>query len=533
VQYGYRVTSEQLPPLPEEVRPGCSIKVTNVQDHLYRPCAVALPLLFEGVALPRPDMNHAASIAMGAQKRIVNPLPQEMDHDVIVDFGKFCQRKVEELFKPLEADADTGVDHWLANSSYTLERQQDLRKLVPEEVNRPLKHVTCKSFIKDEFYLEYKYPRTINPRDDYFKVYSGPIFHLIEQVVFKHEYFIKKVPLDQRPAYIKEKVYKPGFVYQCTDYTSFESSFTGPLMRNCEMILYRHMTKNLPMGESWCDNIEIALTGPQKLKFKKAVVRTIAGRCSGDMCTSLGNGFTNMMLMLYCAEKQELGELFAVFEGDDGLCRFSSGRTVDPMLLRQLGFTVKMEIFSELAHASFCGMIFDPDSCQQIGDPRRFAAALGWTSAKYIGSRDATKKALLRAKALSGLYQFPACPIITALCRRIIFLTSQYSVARVLGSRNTNWWERVVLKDAILFQDVCQEITLGTRLLMEHKYGISVEEQVRIEQQFGDIQMGLVNIDLDYSRVWTATWDRYVITKPSVVSDPWHPGRQLERSVPS
>lgn len=541
VQYGYRVTTESLPVLAPTLRRGASIQMRNLGDDCYRPVSASLPLIVLGACLPKPDLSHGPTISMGAAKRIANPLPESYSLRAIGDsrclkvgiagkmsFYEFVLNELPKRLVPLDADADVSVATWLSEAPYTLSRKEELASLDIEEVNRPFKHIKCKSFIKDEHYYEFKHARTINPRDDYFKVFSGPIFHAIEKVVFEQPVFIKKVPLPDRPAYIMEKLYAAGGVYQITDYTSFESSFTRPLMKACEILLYRYMTKNIPGGKVWCDVIEKVLCGPQTLVFKNAKVKTIAGRCSGDMCTSLGNGFSNWMLMLYCSYVQDLGSLHGVFEGDDGLCRFSSGRVVDSSLLSSLGFTVKMEVVDSLTKASFCGLLFDEYDQQQVGDPMEFLARLGWTTAKYLGSRRSVLLALLRSKALSGLYQFPCCPIISVVCRRVIELTRGVCIRRLIKCKGLSTWDRERLKQAALFKDLCLPIGVGTRELVSVRFGISPTRQVQIEEELSKIQLGSIELDCDFDPLWKRVWERYVVPRCPVPNDPWHYARQLE-----
>jgi len=532
-----------MPMLPDTLRRGSSISINASSDDVYRPVSASLPLVFEGACLPKPDMNHSATIAMGAAKRIANPLPSAYNVNFIgsansrmtgpggkQSFFEFVKENLPKLLVPLDSHTDVSIESWLSEAPYTISRKEELASLDIDEVNKPLAHVKCKSFIKDEHYFEFKHARTINPRDDYFKVFSGPVFHAIEKRVFENPVFIKKIPLPDRPQYIMDNVFSSGSSYQITDYTSFESSFTAPFMKACEVQMYRYMTQHLPGGGAWCDVVERVLCGKQELRFKNAKVKTRAGRCSGDMCTSLGNGFSNWMLMLYCAYIQDLGSLHGVFEGDDGLCRFSSGRVVDSSLLSSLGFTVKMEMVNDISDASFCGLLFDEHDRQQIGDPMEFLARLGWTTAKYLGSRRSTLLALLRSKALSGLYQYPSCPIISVVCRRVIDLTRGVCTRNLLDRKGLSVWDRERLKQALLFEDLCQEPGQGTRELVARRYGVAVGTQLLIEEQLQSVTFGLSSIDSNWNPLWVSVWDRYVTPKWVVPTDPWHPARQLEKT---
>lgn len=532
VQYGYRITTEVLPPLPKEIRPGSSITSKRDVDVKYRPVSAALPLYLQGVLLPKPDLNHGPSIAAGFQKRVVNPVPQEFSTAILAEFMEFVDEWLEKNLEPLAHDTDISVTKWLEEANYPAWRKEELAALDPDEVANWPEHIKAKSFIKDEFYAEFKYPRTINPRDDYFKVFSGPIVHCIEKEVFKLPYFIKKVPMDKRGAYIMEKVYSADARYMLTDYTSFESSFLAEVMKSCEMRLFRWMSHRLPCGSYWYAAIERAATGLQTLVAKTVTTKTLAGRLSGDMWTSLCNGFTNLMNTLFAAKKLNLGELFGVFEGDDGLCRFSSGKFPTSEFFREMGFIVKMEIVDEIGKASFCGMVFEPLSCQQLTDPRPVLASFGWTSARYIGSKRTKLLGLLRSKALSLAFERPGCPILSVLAHRVIYLTRGIDCRWVAKSRNTTHWLRERIEYVTTHVAPCQVPTMATRELFAELYGIPVEEQLSLEHSLSHMEIGPVELVLDFPGLWRDVWERYVVEKPPQIGDPWHKAAQVERPAP-
>lgn len=527
------MTTEVLPILPEQIRPGSSITSKRDVEVGYRPVSASLPIVLEGVCLPKPDLSHAPSIAAGFQKRVVNPVPQEFSTTALLELGAFVDGWLRQNLDPLEADSDVSVEAWLHEANYPAWRKAELLALDPEEVANWQDHITAKSFIKDEFYPEIKYPRTINPRDDYFKVFSGPIFHAIEKRVFALPVFIKKVPIDQRGRYIMDTVYATGARYVLTDYTSFESSFTKEAMENLEMKLYSWMSHKLPGGVDWFEAIRTALTGMQKLESKMVTTTTLAGRLSGDMCTSLGNGFSNYMLMLFAAQQLNLGTLFGVFEGDDGLCRFSTGLHPPAEYFRRFGFNVKMEVVDEIGQASFCGMVFEEHSCQQMCEPLGVLASFGWTSARYLKASDKTLLALTRAKALSLAFERPGCPILSAFAHRVIYLTRGIDCRWVAQSRNTTHWMRERLHYVTTNKAPFEEPTTATRLLFEELYDISIEEQLKLERDFERLEISHFCVDLQFPTLWRDIWDRYVLPLPPNPRDPWHVASQTESQQPA
>lgn len=472
------------------------------------------------VCLPKPDLAHAASIAAGFKKRVVNPVPPEFSTHALEELGHFVEEWLHRNLEPLSSDTDVSVSTWLADANYPAWRKAELAALDPDEVANWKDHIMAKSFIKDEFYTELKYPRTINPRDDYFKVFSGPIFHAIEKAVFSLPVFIKKVPIERRAHYIMDQVYAPRSKYVLTDYTSFESSFTREAMENLEMKLYRWMSHRLPGGSSWYHAIHDALTGPQILKSKFVTTRTLAGRLSGDMCTSLGNGFSNYMLMLFSAHKLQLGELFGVFEGDDGLCRFSSGKVPNAEFFKQFGFNVKMEVVDEIGRASFCGMLFEENSCQQMTEPLSVLTSFGWTSARYAKASRKTLLALTRSKALSLAFERPGCPILSAFAHRVIYLTRGIDCRWVANSRNTTHWLRERIQYVTTHVAPYEVPTSETRLLFEQLFSIPVSVQLQAEEAISELQLGEFELELPFPSLWRSIWDRYVVPLPPIPRDP-------------
>lgn len=345
-----------------------------------------------------------------------------------------------------------------------------------------------KCFIKDESYSDYKYPRGIYSRIDLYKCLSGPWFSLIEKEVFKSKYFIKKIPVSDRPAYIKKYLYREGRKYAATDYTAYEAHFSKELMESCEFVLYKYMTKNVPGHLGFWALLQY-LSGRNHCEFNDFYFDVDATRMSGEMCTSLGNGFTNLMLMLFALKEKgvDLKSVSGVVEGDDGLFVWE-GPYLDKSDFTRLGFDLKMEYHDQLSTASFCGMIFDPDEMINICDPIEVLSEFGWVGRRYLKSKHSKLLRLLRAKALSLAYQYPGCPILSALARYGLRVSEGY---RALFSQDTSQFhkERLALEFAKWDKRGIPNVEPGqkTRMLMELKYGIPIEQQIMWEKYLDEI----------------------------------------------
>jgi len=369
-------------------------------------------------------------------------------------------------------------------------------------------------FMKDECYTEYKHARCINSRTDAFKSYVGPFFHLVEEQLYSHPAFIKHVPVAARPKFIKEAIQAVGATYVATDYTAFESLFTALVMSVCEFQLYGYMSQYIPDHEELMRVITSALAGINICQNKFFSVKVPATRMSGDMCTSLGNSFTNLMLMLFvCHEKGSVALGFV--EGDDGLFRIK-GEIPSAEDFARLGFRIKLEIHLDLCKASFCGIIFDDCDLQNICDPIKVLCRFGWTTRQYSGAAPRTLMKLLRCKALSYGSQYPGCPIVGALARYGLRVTRSYDVSHfVKENRVFNYWEREKLLKSLTFKE--KDLVapgMRTRLLMEEKFQVPVSMQIKIENYLDSLDhlqpLEIPYLDIVASADYSHYYDHFV-----------------------
>lgn len=452
------------------------------------PIAVDMGVSLKNYLCPHPDPQDPWTTIAGVVKRFAYR-PPDPEPALMEKLREFTRRWLHDNLTPLSPDADTSVESWLANTNYPLWRKEELRARWAEVSNiRDPRYHECQSFMKDEWYMEYKHARAINSRSDEFKCYVGPIFKLIEEQLYKDPHFIKHVPVADRPQYIRRRLYRTGAKYYSSDYTSFEALFTKELMEAVEMQLYEYMSKYLPEGKEWMSVVREVLTGQNRCKFRDFIVELFATRMSGEMCTSLGNGFANLMLMLFMCAEKGCTDVDGVVEGDDGLFTMAGTAPTQDDFAR-LGLSIKLETHLELSSASFCGLIFDDEDVITVTDPRDVVTTFGWASARYAGSGRKTLEALLRCKSLSLAHQYPGCPIICALARYGLRITSSVPLRRlyrVMNSRKAmNSWERdqlmAALKDIRKIRTVSPPIR--TRLLVEREFGIRVEHQIQIEKE--------------------------------------------------
>lgn len=431
---------------------------------------------------------------------------------------------LEENLVPLGPDTDISFDTWIKNTPYTEARKQELRRKLDEsglDLSKPCpkKYMKVKSFMKDESYPTWKHARAINSRTDEFKALVGPIFQKISEALFSKKWFIKKIPVNDRPQYIIDMLYRTGAIYLISDYTSFEAHFIKEMQEDCELQMHQYMSKDLPGGPQWYEIIKEAKIGKNDIAFKNFTCTLDAKRMSGEMDTSLSNGFSNLMFMLYLMKEAGCTDVEGVIEGDDGLF-VCTGTPPNTQVFLDFGLIIKMGQVEDLNHASFCGMVFDLEERTNVTNPIEELVSFGWTSSRYARSKKSVHMNLIRAKALSLAYQYPACPILSTLARKMCELTASYDsltfVKKNMNRAFSQYESDLILKSHLYFDKHGLNKLPGekTRLLVEALYGISIQDQMKIEEYIENLDsirpIDCPQLHKYMDRSWTEYNDHYV-----------------------
>lgn len=480
--WGYRYGEVKLAKL-GEIADGLKFKQRPNPSKLRSPVAVSLGPHIKGYARPHPDLQDPDTMRAGVMKRVgCKPPPILAKH--LNGLKQFVQQWCKKNLTPLASDADVSYDTWEEGTNYPLWRKQELREW-REKVSRDgwsNKYAKVKAFVKDEHYGEYKHARGIYSRHDAYKVVVGPYYKAIENVLYAHPAFIKHVPVPDRPKYIRDYLERAGCNYMATDYTAFESLFVPEIMEVVEYQMYEYMLQHVEGGREVLRLIKDVQLGINQIDFKFLSLKLPGKRMSGEMCTSLGNGFSNLMFMLYMCKQVGTQDVVGCVEGDDGLFR---GRGPFPTAadFSELGLNIKLEVHNEVNTASFCGMIFDTKDEIIVTDPMVQMAQFGWTTGKYAFAKHSTLQRLLHSKALSLAYSYPGCPILSSLARYGVRVTAGFSKGAL--EKGDSWWEREKLarmKDVNLEACLARRPTMDCRLLVEKRYGILVNHQLEIER---------------------------------------------------
>jgi len=526
--FGYRHGEVPLPMSkldPSKIKKTIKFGASKVghMDHVPRvPVSRTLPIYFSGSANPRPCPNFPPNVVIAILARVGMDPPPPCKR-IIACLRKFVLSFCEQFLIPLET-AEVSFDDWLDQCPYTEKRKMELREVwrnSPFDKPVMVPHSTdVKSFIKDESYQEYKAPRTINSRADWFKCYSGPLFGAIgKKVFYTIPEFIKTVPVRSQPEFIIERLYDAFSRVANNDATSYEAHFVPIIMDNIEFVMYFYMCRLSPVFTAKMEEIQATLTGDQLLIFKFFRVVTSAMRMSGEMNTSLGNGFTTLMLVLFLGWINEcIVKLQA--EGDDNLSIWQFAECVPTEDdWKNLGWVMKVETPESVCVASFCGNVFDIDDKIVIVDPRTALLDFGWVRKTYVNASDVLLLQLLRSKALSMAHQYNGCPMLGTFGRHVVNITSHIKIRKSVVD-TMNLYDKAEYL-AVVEEDLPAHIepSMANRILVQRLYSISVEEQLAFEASVPLIGLWscvepnflttLTSVE-NYERYTTVTTDEWV-----------------------
>lgn len=515
--YGYRTEEQKIkiPTPPDATRFKLTPAYHNY-DPSYRPPVSMTKVKTIPAIPPKPDNTHPDSLLLGVAKRMAYE-PPRYNRLVRRKFRKFVRKWCETNLKPLDSALEFDFEEWLTHTNYTEGRKKEIREarrhLVGEngEIdNDKARQYVVKLFTKEEYYPEYKHHRGIYAREDAAKALFGPYIHYVEEQLFKLPYFIKKVPKNQRPEYINNFMKEEFLKYQATDYTSFESHFVTDMMRDCEFILYRYMASENIKAMQLVRLMFMILAGTNRVVNRYFTLYVDAKRQSGEMNTSLGNGFSNLMFLLFACHRYKLRYSGPIIEGDDALIGLNA--PVPNQYYVDMGLNVKLEAVDDISEGSFCGLVYDPVECQNIRDPRETLATIAWVPKKYAFCNKSTYYGLIKSKALSLIYEYPGCPIVNALGRRIFDLTAPYTF-KISGS--TYDIDRFHKAHKAYVENKLPVASVGprTRMLMEKIFNIPVNVQYAIESDI--TKMSIHNFDIPSALTimpdcWISNYNNYV-----------------------
>jgi len=495
------------------------------------PIQISLGCHVQGVMLPHPEQRGWETQKSAAEGRLGCEMPKP-DKRLLRKL-RYWGRTLAYKVSPVSSSYFTNehsrdLETWLSETHYPNPRKNDLRAvdardlIGPVDVDSLANSYRVSGFVKDERYVEYKIARGIHPEHDDTKLIMGPIFKSIEKQVYSIPAFVKHVPVNERPEYILRLVEKPGWVKLATDFSSFEAGFDSDVMHAIEFPAYRIWLRNCPRQLALMKEYERLACGWRDVHYKDVTMRVRGRRLSGQMCTSLGNTWTNYVLLTYLLKDYiPLENMRMVVEGDDGLCSVP-GELVDKLdfsIFTKAGFKIKVEKHREIETASFCGIVFDSTDLVNVTEPLSELVSFGMSGGQAIFADAKRRKMLLRAKSMSLAYQYHRCPILQALARyglRVTGVVAPDMLKFITDHSGYDEWTRNKLLTAskLKITDMAlAQVPYRSRLLVERLYGVSIDTQLRVESYL-DAQTTLheLKIDVDFPPDWRDCFHRYVRT---------------------
>jgi len=489
------------------LRAGCRLKVNRRRcEHVVM--GVSLGMHVEGAALPLPDTGSWENWGDAVSYRCCRPAPRKTPPRLLRHLRAYVRVFVRRHFRPLEGNTDLSLQTWLSKTSYSAVIKNQFLKAAELGVDPfSAKAQRFKGFLKSERMPSCsKIPRGINAPSITLKMHLGPVFHAIEEIVYSHKAFVKHIPERDRPKYIMDTIGWEGSLI-ATDYTCFDGHLGAQLRNVCEWELYKYMCSRLPLRNTILELIQTQM-GFRRVSSKFGSFMSDC-RMSGEMCTSLGNGFTNLVLMSYILNGKGVRNANGIVEGDDGLFVVREG-LVTPKDFEALGMRIKIKRCSDVSSAEFCGLIFDTSVRENVVDPAYYLASTGWSigAQRFAGPR--VRKELLRAKGYSLLYMAPKAPVIRSLAKYILRCT------RGLNCReDTSMWRHTFANGDFehykpeLDARLLGPIPFENRILVERCFGVSVGHQLQIERYL-DTQETIHTLDLPEIReIMPVEWCRY------------------------
>lgn len=429
------------------------------------------------------------------------PVPEQ---GTIAEFRVYAKALIEKLFEPLKATELRTFREWMDKTHYTPAQKSYLTNLRQQVTHIDGNTIKNDSFIKWEAYTAMgKMSRSINSYSDESKVILGPLFHSIDKKTFSTKYFVKGIDPLERPAMLK-KLFGSRPVMG-TDFSSFEAHHSGVF---CDVTRHwaLHMTRglNLPrhlrvlisrmfLGRNLCDMGDVVAEVDQRLM-------------SGALWTSSANGVLNLCILSYLNSRAKFPamdvlelvgrheECFQGFvEGDDGICL---DEFVPEDLITKLGIVLKFDHFTSYGEASFCGIVCDDVVGVNLSDPMKFLSKFFVMPPKYAHARASIQSAYLRAKALSYKYALNDCPIIGPVCHAVCRMTKNADPLRASADVDTYKLEQLERAIKTKVWTLTPNIRPESRELMTRVFGVSVDDQLRIEEAFTQAVCGPVEVEL-------------------------------------
>lgn len=494
---------------------------------VFSPIRVEDPRFSQPLFVPfMANTNDPTCIAAAVHHRIGCQRPQ-VDKTEGARFRRFVSQMLRLWWPSTLKDGDVkGYQAWLESTSYSGSRRAYFKKLHDEHMMTSERDVGVDAFIKNECYYEPKQPRAILSYSDNSKNIVGAVQEAVDHLTFSHRNYVKYTDpktWGQRLSDLFGSKHVIG-----TDFSSFEAHHEGVFAEVIhDWMVY--MTASLTGISHYHEFVRRMVLGVNKIRFKTHYVWVMQRLMSGAMWTSSANGFLNLMIMSYLfsrhmPEAQQAEWAAANFvglcEGDDGLTlQFD----VDYGVVAKLGLNLKFTPGKDdkpitYDQAGFCGIYCDPVTLESVRDPMKVLQKAFVHSQSYKDFSPKKLKALARNRALSTMYLCNDNPILGELCHWICRRTSGIQVDErekpyLYKIDKEVWKQRPVVSDT-------------SRMLVERNFGVSVHEQLELEDLFRNANTDVIYHDMTQFTQVTKDMIRYALDFVAD-SESWTAPRQI------
>jgi len=474
--------------------------------------------------LPKPDptddlltlasmAKRVATAHNGTDPQLMALWRQFVEADLRGEFG--CPMGV--LPSEIDVVSPEAQEEWLSHTHYTAGRKDELRaahtRFLDRQGRLTARDKACNCFIKDEHYPAFKFSRQIYSRSDVAKTVFGPSAKHLEKVVYSScPENVKYTPIPERPAHIVETIgHLPG-VWLESDVTACESSYSPEVMAAAYWPLLEHVSSRNAQFRRRLRLLYRTQVENQRCRFKNFTASFRARLMSGEMTTSVQNFWVireAIRFAVWFNDPAYVTRQFSFHEGDDAICRLPAALVPTEAFFTRLGFSMKLEVRESLATSSFCGMVFDEVDLVPLADVRAVLSSMAWAGKRYVKARPARLRDLQVAKLYSYAYQYYRCPVIYPICWR--YLARQGFPPPKRGFLDL--WETEIAFQAFsyLSHERESDVPIRSRLLVERLYGVSVTEQIRLEDSVPYLdRCDVYSVSFDVPDEWNVAWLRYV-----------------------
>lgn len=506
---GYRTDDSGVEIKVRQVKDGCYAK--HFPRHGFR-AAVSTSMFgrVHGVVLFKPDLRDPYSSAEGFLARLGSFIPRATDQR----FHEWAIARDRRIYEPVPADADLSVATWLSKTGWSRKTCEELLR-ESKDIERTYDEIVkYKAFNKDEWYVIFKFFRAIMGRCNAVKVLLGPCVRAVEEQVFCRGAFVKKIPIPQRPDYIRARFDLPPGEDElpgCVEGDDAIFAHNGEINESDIESLEAHFAAERQAREiaffAWMlqyHRLQFTLVLWLCYKGQWAQARGLfnafvrASRGSGDFQTSVANGKEIESACVYLTIR-------------------CAGRRITVEDWAAIGFKAKCDQAATMGELAFCGMTFSEHSNIVVRDPLPVLARLGWTPARYSQASPKVLWQLLRLRGYSLACEMGRCPVLWVLARQILVVTHSYRISPRLLDQFCDYDRQLYLQYSKMSSSQLMQLIgppdAATRDFFASRYKIPLPMQLLVEDILSTWDLVYpISLPLDFPEEWRVHFDAYTMT---------------------